>query len=218
MRVSAAVPRGPPLLVLKGPLVRTTNPAEERVLALIEPVAEAIGLRIVRIRLQGLKRKTLQIMAERRADGLMALEDCERLSRAITPVMDEADPIGGEYNLEVSSPGIDRPLMEWTDFARFAGHEAKVETAMMIDGRRRFRGVIRAADETGVTLALKDGGEATLPIAALSDARLVLTDALIEEDLRRAKAAEAAEAKAEKNGADDAKTKSNSKTKRKKPQ
>ena len=172
--------------------MRTATPAEERVLAMVEPVADALGLRIVRIRIQGLKRKTLQIMAERRADGQMGLEDCERLSRALNPVFEETDPLPGEYALEISSPGIDRPLIEAEDFARFVGHEAKIETAQMIDGRKRFRGDLLGLDGSEVRLALPEG-EVRLPLAAIATARLVLTDRLIEEDLRRAKAAEAAD-------------------------
>lgn len=172
--------------------MRATNPVEEAVIALIAPIAADMGYRLVRVRLIGLKRKRLQIMAERVSDGLMAIEDCEALSRAINPVLDAADPVQGEYDLEVSSPGIDRPLTEWRDFARFLGHEAKVETAQALDGRRKFKGAILAADEAAVRLKLADG-EATLPVSAITEARLVLTDALIEEDFRRQAAARKAE-------------------------
>ncbi len=150
-----------------------------------------MGFRIVRVRLSGNRRKRLQIMAERVSDGLMSVEDCTRLSRALSPVFDLEDPVQGEYDLEVSSPGIDRPLMRIEDFERFMGHEAKLETAAMIDGRRRFKGKIASVDGDVIVLATEQG-EARLHFGQLSDARLVLTDALIEEDLRRAKAAEAA--------------------------
>lgn len=143
----------------------------------------------MRVRLSGLKRKRLQIMAERAADGLMALEDCEALSRAVSPALDAADPIAAEYDLEVSSPGIDRPLVRLEDFARFAGHEAKLEASQMIDGRRRFRGVLGPVEGGDVTLDLPEGRVA-IPFAWLSDARLILTDRLIAEDLRRAARAE----------------------------
>ncbi len=174
------------------PPLRATNPVEERVIALIEPTAANLGYRIVRVRLSGNRRKRLQIMAERVSDGQMGIDDCGRLSRALSPVFDLEDPIQGEYDLEISSPGIDRPLMRLEDFVRFIGHEAKLETAAMIDGRRRWKGVIRAVEGDVIVLGA-EGGEARFTLAQLSDARLVLTDKLIEEDLRRAKAAEAAE-------------------------
>jgi ribosome maturation factor RimP len=166
---------------------------EERVIALIEPTAKNLGFRVVRVRVSGNRRKRLQIMAERLSDGQMGIDDCGRLSRALSPVFDLEDPIpGGEYDLEISSPGIDRPLMSAEDFQRFIGHDAKLETAAMIDGRRRWKGQIKAVEGDVIVLAA-EGGEARLNIAQLSDARLVLTDKLIEEDLRRAKAAEAAD-------------------------
>lgn len=171
--------------------MRATNPVEERVIALIEPTAGELGYRIVRVRLSGNRRKRLQIMAERVSDGQMGIDDCGRLSRALSPVFDLEDPVQGEYDLEISSPGIDRPLMRTEDFERFIGHEAKVETVAMIDNRRRWRGTIKsvAGDEFVLTT---DTGDATLKISALSEARLVLTDRLIEEDLKRARDAEAA--------------------------
>jgi ribosome maturation factor RimP len=165
---------------------------EERVIALIEPTSADMGYRIVRVRLSGQRRKRLQIMAERVADGQMSVEDCSRLSRALSPVFDLEDPIQGEYDLEISSPGIDRPLMRIEDFERFIGHEAKLETAAMIDGRRRWKGAIKGVEGDVIVLATEQG-EARLSFAQLSDARLVLTDKLIEEDLKRARAAEAAE-------------------------
>jgi ribosome maturation factor RimP len=178
------------------PLLRATNPVEERVIALIEPTAQNLGYRIVRVRLSGNRRKRLQIMAERLSDGQMGVDDCGRLSRALSPVFDLEDPIQGDYDLEISSPGIDRPLMSLEDFQRFIGHEAKLETAAMIDGRRRWKGQIKAVEGDVIVLAA-EGGEARLNFAQLSDARLVLTDKLIEEDLRRARAAEAADQHAE---------------------
>ena len=173
--------------------MRAVNPLEEKVLATIEPAAGDLGYRIVRVRLSGLKRKRLQIMAERLADGEMGIEDCETLSRGLSPVLDAADPIAGEYDLEVSSPGIDRPLIRIEDFLRFAGHEAKLELARPLDGRRRFRGVLRGVEGEEVLLDMEGAeGPARLPFAALSEARLVLTDALIEQSLKAAKAREAA--------------------------
>lgn len=172
--------------------MKALSPVEDKVVALIDPIAEAMGYRIVRVRLSGLRRKTLQIMAERLSDGDMGVGDCAKLSRALNPVLDESDPVQGEYSLEVSSPGIDRPLVREEDFTRFVGHEAKLETAALVDGRKRFRGAILGVADGYVRLLMAEG-EASVPFGQLCDARLVLTDKLIEEDLRRAKAAEADE-------------------------
>ena len=188
---SAAGQKPAAFLLLKGPPLRATNPVEERVIALIEPTASGLGYRIVRVRLSGNRRKRLQIMAERVADGQMGIDDCGRLSRALAPVFDLDDPVDGEYDLEISSPGIDRPLMRIEDFERFVGFDAKLETAVPVNNQRRWKGVIAAVDGDDITIAT-DQGEAKLKFSALSDARLVLTDKLIEDDLRRAKAAEAA--------------------------
>lgn len=161
-------------------------------IALIEPTAEQLGYRIVRVRMSGNRRKRLQIMAERVSDGQMGIEDCEKLSRAISPIFDLEDPIQGEFDLELSSPGIDRPLMRIEDFERFIGYDAKLETAAPIEGQRRFKGVIAGVVGDVITLA-GEHAEVALKFSQLSDARLVLTDRLIELDLKRAKAAEAAE-------------------------
>jgi ribosome maturation factor RimP len=162
-------------------------------LALIEPEAEGLGYRIVRVRLSGNRRKRLQLMAERASDGQMGIDDCGRLSRALSPMLDLKDPIAGEYDLEVSSPGIDRPLMRLEDFERFKGHEAKLETTGSADGRRRFKGVVDGVDGDEILLTTPEGERLRFKFASLSEARLVLTDKLIEEDLRRSKAAQAAE-------------------------
>ena len=139
---------------------------------IIAPVVEAAGYRLVRLRLIGTKRKTLQVMAER-ADGLMDVEDCARLSRALSEFLDAEDPIEGEYVLEVSSPGIDRPLTRITDFARWAGHEAKLElNAPDETGRRRFKGLLLGLDGNDVVLDV--GGhahEVRLPQYRRSQAR-----------------------------------------------
>ncbi|HVZ99854.1 MAG TPA: ribosome maturation factor RimP [Caulobacterales bacterium] len=166
--------------------MRASSPVEERVIALIEPAVEELGYRLVRVRLLGNRRKTLQIMAEREADGMLDADDCGVISRAANDLL---APIDYE-TLEVSSPGIDRPLMRIEDFARFAGHEAKLETLAMIDGRRRFKGVIAGVEGDEVRLRTPEGDDVRFKFASLADARLVLTDRLIEEDLRRAKAAE----------------------------
>ena len=161
-----------------------------RVAALAEPVLSQLGYRLVRVRISGAAGCTVQIMAER-PDGAMAIEDCETASRALSPVFDVADPIEGPYRLELSSPGIDRPLVRRSDFDRYAGHAAHVETNVPIDGRRRFRGELLGSDGDGIRLRCEiAGGEPAdilLPIDDILEARLVLTDALVAESLRRQK-------------------------------
>ncbi|HEY6257249.1 MAG TPA: ribosome maturation factor RimP [Xanthobacteraceae bacterium] len=165
-----------------------------RLAALAEPVLAGLGYRLVRVRMSGLSGCTVQIMAER-ADGTMTIEDCEVVSRALSPVLDVADPIADAYRLEISSPGIDRPLVRRSDFERFAGHEIKVEMATPMDGRRRFRGLLIGAQGDAAKIrradaAAGEAAEVLLPIREMAEARLVLTDALIAESLRRGKAAE----------------------------
>ena len=150
-------------------------------LELLDPVAEATGYAIVRLRLMGgVERRRLQIMAER-SDGDMNVEDCTRLSRAISEVMDAADPISGEYTLEVSSPGVDRPLTRLKDFADYEGYEVKLELDRLAEGRKRFRGILACveADQVGLDL---EGEEATamVPFSWIVDAKLILTDALMK--------------------------------------
>lgn len=165
-----------------------------RIAALVEPALHELGYRLVRVRLSGRDGTTLQIMAER-PDGSMTIDDCSRVSRVLSPLLDVEDPIAGEYNLEISSPGIDRPLVRVSDFTRWAGHEAKIETAMLIDGRKRFRGTIAGVDGEALRLATRDAAnepvEVALPLDLVGEARLVLTDALIVEALRRGKQAAA---------------------------
>lgn len=170
--------------------MRTLNPLEEKILALIEPTAADLGYRIVRVRMSGLRRKTLQIMGERLSDGGMGIDDCQTLSRAIAPVLDAHDPIKDEYSLELSSPGIDRPLVAVEDFVRFTEHEAKLETTLMIEGRRRFRGMIAGVEDGAILLDAAEG-RYVIAFSNIREARLVLTDRLIEEDLKRARAEEA---------------------------
>ncbi len=167
-----------------------------RVAAIAEPVLVGIGYRLVRVRISGLDGCTVQIMAER-PDGSMAVEDCEAVSRALSPVLDVADPIDRAYRLEVSSPGMDRPLVRRSDFERFAGHCLKVEMAGAIDGRRRFRGLLLGVEGAAARLRREDAAagevnEILLPIEDMAEAKLVLTEALIAESLRRGKAAERA--------------------------
>jgi ribosome maturation factor RimP len=164
---------------------------EARIAAIVEPVTEELGFLLVRIKLSAMNGQTLQVMAER-PDGTMSVEDCETLSRAISPVLDVEDPIAGAYHLEVSSPGIDRPLVRRSDFERWSGYKAKLEMRTLIDGRRRFKGRIVGIKDKAVTLggAVSEAGadEASLPLDEIAEARLVLDDALIREALRRDKA------------------------------
>ncbi|MBU1378308.1 MAG: ribosome maturation factor RimP [Alphaproteobacteria bacterium] len=153
-----------------------------KLLELLDPVADAVGYAIVRLRLMGgLERRKLQIMAERPSDGDMNVEDCARLSRAISEVMDAADPISGEYLLEVSSPGIDRPLTRMADFVAHEGFEVKLELDRLAEGRKRFRGVLAGVegDQIGIDL---EGEEATamIPFAWVIEAKLVLNDQLMK--------------------------------------
>jgi ribosome maturation factor RimP len=153
---------------------------------IIAPAIEAAGYRLVRLRLMGGKRKTLQIMAER-ADGLMDVDDCAKLSRALSDFLDREDPIEGDYVLEVSSPGIDRPLTRLMDFARWSGHEAKLElVAADAGGRKRFRCMLLGLDGSDVAVEV-EGSRLVFPFNGIADAKLVLTNRLIEEDLKARK-------------------------------
>ena len=153
-----------------------------KLLELIDPVAEAAGYAVVRLRLMGgSETRRLQIMAERPSDGDMNVEDCARLSRALSAVLDPADPISGEYTLEVSSPGVDRPLTRLADFATYEGYEVRLELDRLAEGRKRFRGQLAGVegDQVGVDL---EGEEATamVPFAWILEAKLVLTDQLMK--------------------------------------
>lgn len=157
--------------------------AEDRqLLELIEPVAETLGLAVVRVRLMGgTQRRRLQIMAERPSDHDISVEECARLSRAVSEVFDAADPIAGEYLLEVSSPGIDRPLTRLEDFETFESFEARLETDRMVEGRKRFKGVVAGVEGDDVLMDLEgEEDTALLPFAWLVDAKLVLTDQLMK--------------------------------------
>ena len=165
-----------------------------RVSAVADPVLQAMGYRLVRIKISGESGCTVQIMAER-PDGTMLIEDCEAISRALSPVLDVADPIDRAYRLEISSPGIDRPLVRRSDFERYAGHLVKIEMAVAHQGRKRFRGKLGGVDGDTVRLHRDDtpageDDEVMLVMEDIADARLVLTDELIAESMRRGKAAE----------------------------
>jgi ribosome maturation factor RimP len=187
---------------------------------ILEPVIERAGFRLVRVRMMGGAEKTLQVMAER-PDGAMNVEDCATLSRALLAFLETEDPIEGDYELEVSSPGIDRPLTRLADYSRYAGHEAKIELHAPISvgdsrsdhttsvgdsrsdhttsvgdsrsdqtkaGRRRFRGILRGLDGNNVTISV-EGQTLSFPFRAIAEAKLVLTDKLINQDLKSRKSA-----------------------------
>jgi len=158
---------------------------EARIAALIEPTVEGLGFALVRVRLSGGHRPVLQVMAERHADGQMTVDDCTSLSRALSALLDVEDPIAGEYLLEVSSPGIDRPLVKPADFARFAGQVARVETARPIEGRRKFTGRLLGLSADGAAVRIEvEGAARELALGDLSGAKLVLTDELIAASLK----------------------------------
>jgi ribosome maturation factor RimP len=167
---------GGPLFVFddgKGSVVDTG-----KIEAMIAPSLEAMGYRVVRIAITGGRRATLQVMAERIDDAAMTVEDCAEISRTLSALLDVADPIAGAYTLEVSSPGIDRPLVRREDFVRFAGFEAKIELTAPIDGRRRFRGRLLGVEGDRLRV-LVEATPVDLPLAAVARAKLVLTDALL---------------------------------------
>jgi ribosome maturation factor RimP len=161
-----------------------------KVAAIIEPALEDRGFRLVRVAISGREGQTLQVMAER-VDGSMTIEDCEAVSREISALLDVHDPIAGAYRLEVSSPGIDRPLVRPSDFEDWAGHEAKIELSEPIDGRKRFRGTLEGFEGGEIRIEVdlgEDGRQVVgLPVGLVAEAKLVLTDDLIREALRRAK-------------------------------
>ena len=155
---------------------------------ILTPAIEAAGYRLVRLRLLGGKTKTLQIMAER-PDGTMNVEDCAKLSHALLDFIEAEDPLEGEYELEVSSPGIDRPLTRLMDYSRWSGHEAKLELLAPVDGRKRFRGTLLGLEGTDVMMETQ-GVRVTFPFNGIAEAKLVLTDKLIQEDLKARKNAQ----------------------------
>ncbi|TWF52841.1 ribosome maturation factor RimP [Neorhizobium alkalisoli] len=166
---------------------------ELRIAEIIEPVLTSMDFRLVRVRMLNQNGATLQIMAERN-DGTMDVDGCEAVSTAISPVLDVEDPIDKEYHLEVSSPGIDRPMVRKSDFTRWSGHIVKCETSIMVDNRKRFRGKIVAADTEGFTIerdqvAYGEAPSVTIPFTALAEGKLILTDDLIRDALKADKLA-----------------------------
>lgn len=178
------------------PRIIVETGVDRRVAEIVEPVVDDLGYRLVRVKTSRRNGMTLQIMAER-PDGTMTVEDCEAISRNVSPALDVEDPISEAYHLEVSSPGIDRPLVRRSDFERWAGHLAKIEMAVPVDGRKRFRGTLLGLEGEATGLRLEDApagapDRALLPIASIGEAKLVLTDALIDDTLKMANAARAA--------------------------
>jgi ribosome maturation factor RimP len=160
--------------------------AADNIADLIEPVVESLGYELVRVTYGGGRKPTLQVMAER-PDGTMSVDDCAKLSREVSLILDVEDPLPGEYLLEVSSPGVDRPLTRPKDFERWVGFDVKIEMGNQIDGRRRFRG--RMTDFAGETVTLEtDEGAVTLDFGDISKAKLILTDELLEAVQKKAQA------------------------------
>jgi len=168
--------------------LRANQPIEQRILQIAAPVAADLGLEIVRVRITGSNAKTLQIMAER-GDGTMTVEDCTDLSNALSAVFDVEDPFPEEWTLEVSSPGIDRPLTRLEHFARGEGFEAKIELDRLVEGQKRYRGVLAGVEDDNVLLDIAGEDEtALIPFDWIDSAKLMMSDALIAESLRRSKA------------------------------
>ena len=179
-------PPGRPLFYLLERALKTKTPFEDKLLAIVAPIAADLGFEVVRIRVMGgTRRKRLQVMAER-PDGSMTVDGCAALSRALSAVLDVEDPFEGEWDLEVSSPGVDRPLTELQHFARWEGFDAKLELDRMVEGRKRFSGTLAGVEDDNVLIDLK-GEEATaeIPFAWIADAKLTMSDALLAESLKR---------------------------------
>jgi ribosome maturation factor RimP len=180
------------------PRLITETGVDQRIAEIIEPVIAGMGFLLVRVRLSNQNVSTLQVMAERE-DGTMTVQDCEAISQAISPVLDVEDPVEKAYHLEVSSPGIDRPMVRKSDFTRWQGNIVKVETSILVDNRKRFRGKIVAVGADDFTLERDQIGygeepTVTIPFNTLWDAKLILTDDLIRDALRADKQAKAAAA------------------------
>jgi ribosome maturation factor RimP len=175
------------------PRLITETGIDARVAAIIEPTIVEMGYQLVRVKLSSQNGLTLQIMAER-PDGIMTVQDCEKLSMAVSPVLDVDDPIDKAYHLEVSSPGIDRPMVRKSDFTKWIGHVVKFETSVMVEGRKRFRGTISSVSEDAFVLTREPPAKdevplVTFPFTTLAEARLILTDDLIRDALKADKAA-----------------------------
>jgi ribosome maturation factor RimP len=196
-RFFVGAPLFPAGLVRKTLLLKTKTHIDDRILELAEPIAEDLGLRIVRVRVMAGKRRTVQIMAERKSDGLMGIENCEALSRELSSTMEVEDPLDDAYVLEVSSPGIDRPLTSFEDFTLFEGYLARLELDRLVEGRKRFRGVLAGVEDGKVDINLDGETEqtASIPFDWIAEAKLLITDELVAEGQRKKEAAKAAAAK-----------------------
>lgn len=171
------------------PRIITETGLAARVARVVEPAIRDLGFRLVRVKISAANGCTVQVMAER-PDGMITIEECERLSRGLSPVLDVEDPVPSAYVLEVSSPGIDRPLVRKSDFLRWVGHEARIEMDQPIHGRKRFRGIIAGAEGEDALLRIEDADgarqePAKLPLSGIAEARLILTDTLIDAALGR---------------------------------
>lgn len=165
--------------------MRAKTPEERKLLEIFDPIAEELALNIVRVRLQGSRQpggsRFLQIMAERKTDGEINVTQCARLSRAISAYIDEVDPIPGEFTLEVSSPGIDRPLTRLSDFETYEGLEARIELDRLAEGRKRFRGILAGIEDDHIAIDLEGEAEtALMPFDWVVDAKLILNDELLK--------------------------------------
>lgn len=159
-----------------------------RVAQIIEPSIEALGYSLVQVKLaDGARRKTLTIMAERKDDVMMSFDDCTEISNTVSALLDVDEPISGAYNLEVCSPGIDRPLTKREDYKRFAGHEIKAETIIPVSGRKRFRGILKSIGKDDNILLIVDGTEVNLPFNHIRTAKLVMNDELVANFLKKQK-------------------------------
>ena len=176
--------------------MKTKTDLDVRVLSIVEPIADDLGLRVVRLRVMSGRRPVLQIMAERISDGQMNVSACEALSRAVSSALEVEDPIRDAYVLEVSSPGLERPLTSLEDFDKYTGYLARVELDRLVEGRKRFRGILAGIDGEHIDIDL-DGEKDTaqIPFAWISEAKLLITDALIEEGQKAKAALEAGQAK-----------------------
>jgi len=181
------------------PRLLSESGLEARIAGIIQPMIEGLGFQLVRVRISGRDGMTVQVMAERPQTGGISVEDCADISREISPLLDAHDPIAGAYHLEVSSPGIDRPLVRRSDFEAWIGFDAKIEMNRMIDGRRRFRGTLKGVEGEGpatravIVMETEEGPQdVALTIGEMADARLLMSDRLIAETLKATKAAQKA--------------------------
>lgn len=174
--------------------MKTKTEIDNRILAIADPIADDLGYIIVRVRVMANKRNTVQIMAERKSDGFMGVSDCETLSRAVSSALEVEDPLREAYVLEVSSPGLDRPLTGLRDFDHYEGYLARLELDRMVEGRKRFRGTLAGTDGENVDINLDGETETTasIPFAWISEAKLLITDELIEAGQKAKAAAQAA--------------------------